>query len=129
MQAAKEENMYPLPSRLPETRVWATSTLLDTDGGESLLFCGEIETYIFYDPNGNRVSFSDYRSGTAVVNNGVYDDQDRMTSYGNATDGYADYTSQWRTLSSAMDLSAAGTRNRACRFLFVYHFFLIVKSI
>ena len=92
MQAAKEENMYPLPSRLPETRVWATSTLLDTDGGESLLFCGEIETYIFYDPNGNRGSYSDFRTGTAVVNNGVYDDQDRMVSYGNATDGYADYT-------------------------------------
>jgi RHS repeat-associated protein len=44
-----------------------------------------------YDANGNRISFQDYRSGGAVVQNGVYDDQDRMTLYGNATDGYADY--------------------------------------
>ena len=38
------------------------------------------------------MSFSDYRSGTVTVNNGTYDDQDRMTTYGNATDGYASYT-------------------------------------
>jgi len=44
-----------------------------------------------YDTNGNRISFSDYRSGTMTVNNGEYDNQDRMTSYGNATEGYAQY--------------------------------------
>jgi RHS repeat-associated protein len=88
---------------LSETRVWATRPLpeiheedelpeLQHRGGEPLFFCDEIETYIFYDPNGNRVSFSDFRGASPVVQNGVYDDQDRMTSYGNATDGYADYT-------------------------------------
>ena len=44
-----------------------------------------------YDSNGNRVSHSDYRNGTPVVNNGSYDDQDRMESYGNAVDGYATF--------------------------------------
>jgi RHS repeat-associated protein len=44
-----------------------------------------------YDDNGNRVSFSDYRDVTPVVENGTFDDQDRMTSYGNNTDGYTAY--------------------------------------
>ncbi len=43
-----------------------------------------------YDPNGNRLSFQDYRSGTAVVNNGIYDDQDRMTAYGAASYAYTE---------------------------------------
>ncbi len=44
-----------------------------------------------YDANGNRLSHQDYRSGSAVVNNGAFDAQDRMESYGNASDGYAEF--------------------------------------
>ncbi|MGD9127713.1 MAG: hypothetical protein PVH19_10075, partial [Planctomycetia bacterium] len=45
-----------------------------------------------YDTNGNRLSHQDYRSGSAVVNNGSFDAQDRMESYGNASDGYTKFT-------------------------------------
>ncbi|MCP4600765.1 MAG: RHS repeat protein [Proteobacteria bacterium] len=45
-----------------------------------------------YGDNGNRLSYSNYRGATPVVNNGSYDDQDRMTSYGNVSDGYTTYT-------------------------------------
>ena len=44
-----------------------------------------------YDANGNRVGFSDFRGATPVVQNGTYDDQDRMVSYG-TVDDTAEYT-------------------------------------
>jgi RHS repeat-associated protein len=104
MQATKGENLNPTASMqsLSKTRVRAPNPPSFSNEGDELpanphhvedsaFFNVRIASTLSYDPNGNRISFSDYRSGTPVVNNGVYDDRDRMASYGNATDGYADY--------------------------------------
>ncbi|MDJ0764314.1 MAG: RHS repeat-associated core domain-containing protein [Myxococcota bacterium] len=53
---------------------------------------GQLVSRYDYDDNGNRLGHEDYRGGASTVSNGAFDEQDRMTSYGNATDGYASYT-------------------------------------
>ncbi|MDD5309983.1 MAG: hypothetical protein PHU25_21915, partial [Deltaproteobacteria bacterium] len=50
---------------------------------------GTLAAHYEYDDNGNRLSRTDSRSGTAVETAGTYDAQDRMTSYGDATYAYS----------------------------------------
>ena len=44
-----------------------------------------------YDENGNRLVAEDFSTGGQVDQNGIYDEQDRLISYGNSVDGYASY--------------------------------------